>query len=113
MEDRLVQFAGEIILFCSKLPNNNPGRYYSDQMIRSSGSSALNYGEAQGTVTDKDFINKMSIVLKELKETKVSLKILDYVKFGDESKRKSLLQESKELASISATMILNKKRGKK
>lgn len=112
MEDRLVQFAGEIILYCNKLPNNNTGRYYSDQMVRSAGSSALNYGEAQGTVTEKDFINKMSIVLKELKETKVSLKILDYVKYGDEPKRKLLLQESQELASISAKMILNKKRKK-
>ncbi len=113
MEDRLVQFAGEIILYCNKLPNHNTGRYYSDQMVRSAGSSALNYGEAQGTVTEKDFINKMSLVLKELKETKVSLKILDYVKYGEEQKRKFLLQESQELAAISATMILNKKRSQK
>ena len=109
-EDRLVKFAGEIIFFCKTLPNDAAGRYYADQIMRSSGSAALNYGEAQGTVTTKDFIYKMSLVLKELKETKISLRILDYVNLGDEQKRKMLLQEVAELAAISAKMILNKQK---
>ncbi|MEM9847978.1 MAG: four helix bundle protein [Bacteroidota bacterium] len=86
-EDRLVQFAGECISFCRTLPNDSAGRYYADQMLRSSGSSALNYGEAQGTITDKDFIHKMSLVLEELRETKVTLKILGFAKIGTETKR--------------------------
>ena len=45
---------------------------------RSSGSASLNFGEAQGTITDKDFIFKVSLVAKELKESRNSLKILDY-----------------------------------
>jgi len=77
--------------------------------MRSSGGAALNYGEAQGTVTTKDFIHKLSLVLKELKETKVSLKILNYVNYGDTEKRNQLIQEVEELAAISAKMILNKK----
>lgn len=108
-EDRLVQFAGNMILFVKTLPKDDTGKYYGNQMMRSAGSAALNYGEAQGTITDKDFIHKMSVVLKELKETKISLRILDFVDYGDTIKRKKLLQESKELAAISATMILNKK----
>ena len=108
-EERLVQFAGEIIFFVKTLPNSDTGRYYSNQIMRSSGSSALNYGEAQGTTTDKDFIHKMSTVLKELRETQVSLKILEHVNFGDKTKREQLLKESMELAAISAKMILNKK----
>ena len=52
------------------------GQYYGNQIMRSSGSSALNFGEAQGTNTDRDYINKASISLKELKESRVNLKIL-------------------------------------
>ena len=110
LEERLVRFAGEIIFFCNTIPKTPTGLYYSDQIMRSSGSSALHYGEAQGTNTAKDFIHKMANVLKELKETRVSIKILSYVKMGDETKRKWLLKEEGELTSISATMILNKKK---
>ena len=111
-EDRLVQFAADTILFCKTLPNDSTGRYYNDQIMRSSGGAALNYGEAQGTVTKNDFIHKMSLVLKELKENKVSLKILSKVEYGESSKRTLLLQEVSELAAISAKMILNKKNQK-
>lgn len=102
LEDRLVRFAGECVFFCRTLPSDAAEKYYSNQILRSGGSVALNYGEAQGTTTTKDFIPKISIVLKELKETKVALKILSYTKMGDDSKRKFLLQESGELAAISA-----------
>ncbi|MFK7775350.1 MAG: four helix bundle protein [Saprospiraceae bacterium] len=108
-EDRLVKFAGEIIFFCKTLPNDSTGNYYFDQILRSSGSSALHYGEAQGTNTSKDFIHKMSGVLKEAKETRVSLKILKHVNYGDEKRRSYLIKEVGEIIAISAKMILNKK----
>jgi four helix bundle protein len=53
-EDRLVRFAGECILFVRKLERIFELDYYKNQLIRSSGSASLNYGEAQGSVTDKD-----------------------------------------------------------
>ena len=53
-EDRLVKFAGGTI-FAEKLPNTYTASYYKNPLIRSSGSPVLNYGEAQATVTDKDF----------------------------------------------------------
>ncbi|NJN77947.1 MAG: four helix bundle protein [Saprospiraceae bacterium] len=110
LEDRLIRFAGEVIFFCKTLPNSQTSKHYGDQIMRSSGSTALNFGEAQGSITDKDFIHKMSLVLKGLKETGVALKILDYVEYGDAEKRKMLITEANELSRISATMILNKKR---
>ncbi len=112
-EDRLVAFAGNVIGFNKTLLNDNVGRYYNDQILRSSGSAALHYGEAQGTVTAKDFIHKMSQVLKELRETIVSLKILDRAKYGDVDKIKYLIQEATELAAISGKMILNKQQSVK
>ena len=108
-EDRLVRFAGECILFTRQLDRLYENEYYKNQLIRSSGSSSLNFGEAQGTITDKDFVFKVSLVVKELKESRNSLKILDYIKEGDEGKRNLLLTEVEELIAISSKMIINKK----
>ncbi|MCB0840398.1 MAG: four helix bundle protein [Bacteroidetes bacterium] len=104
-EDRLVRFAGESALFVEKLTNNYAVTYYKNQFIRSSGSPVLNYGEAQATVTDNDFIHKMSIVLKELKESRSCLKVLAYLKVGNEQMRRMLLRECEELIAIGFSMI--------
>jgi len=108
-EDRLVRFAGECIFFVRKLEKSFEIEYYKNQLIRSSGSASLNYGEAQGTITDKDFIFKVSLVVKELKESRNSIKVLDYIKAGKEDDRRWLLTEVEELIAISSKMINNKK----
>ena len=63
-EDRLVRFAGECILFVRKLEKSYEVDYYKNQLIRSSGSSSLNYGEAQAAESRVDFIHKTKICLK-------------------------------------------------
>jgi four helix bundle protein len=108
-EDRLVRFAGECIFFTRNLNKSFENEYYKNQLIRSSGSSSLNFGEAQGTISDKDFIFKLTLVVKELKESRNSLKILNYIKEGDENTRILLLKEVEELIAISSKMIINKK----
>ena len=108
-EDRLVRFAGECIFFSRKLEKTFEHDYYKNQLIRSSGSSSLNYGEAQGTITGKDFIFKVSLSVKELKESRNSLKILDYITAGIEEERNNLLAEVEELIAISSKMVNNKK----
>jgi four helix bundle protein len=109
LEDRLVRFAGESIFFVRKLDKTFELDYYKNQLIRSSGSAALNYGEAQGTISSKDFVFKVSLVVKELKESRNSLKILDYIKAGDSEEKKWLLTEVEELIAIASKMINNKK----
>ena len=109
LEDRLVDFAANIVLFCKDLPSDMTGQYYGNQLLRSAGSSALNFGEAQGTNTVKDYINKASISLKELKESRVNLKILTKVDYGNASKRVEILDELEQLIRIIATIIKNKK----
>jgi len=109
LEDRLVEFAGNIVFLCRELPNDMTGNYYGNQLLRSAGSAALNFGEAQGTNTQKDNINKLSLTLKELKESRVNLRILDKVNYGDTSKRELLLDETEQLIKIIATIIKNKK----
>ena len=91
------------------MPNDWTGLYYGKQLLRSAGSSALNFGESQGANTTKDQINKLALVLKELKESRINLKILKRVKYGDPKRVANLLDESDQLVRIIATIIKNKK----
>ena len=108
-EDRLVRFAGECIFFTRNLNKSFENEYYKNQLIRSSGSSSLNFGEAQGTISNKDFIFIVGLTVKELKESRNSLKILNYIKEGEEITRTLLLKEVEELIAIASKMIINKK----
>jgi len=109
LEDRLVSFAGDTILFLNDLPNNQAGSNLNGQLTRSATSTALNFGESQGAESKKDQIHKLGIVLKELKESRVAFKILAYINYGESDKRSYLLQECGELIAIVATIIRNKK----
>ena len=63
----------------------------------------------QGAQTDRDFRHKATISLKELKESRINLKILSKIKYGSESERNKLLDEVEQLIKIVATIIKNKK----
>ena len=77
LENRLIDFAASIILVASKFDKNYAGNHLAGQSIRSGTSPALNYGEAQSAESSKDFIHKMGICLKELRESFVCLKIVE------------------------------------
>jgi four helix bundle protein len=101
LENRLIDFAIAINKLCEELPHNKLGVYIADQMIRSSASPAFNYGEAQSAESRKDFIHKMKIFLKELRETNVGLKFLMRGDFKINMERRDLLlKENNELISI-------------
>ena len=76
LEERLVDFAVRIIHVTESLPDTRAGKHIAGQMMRSGTSPAPNYGEAQGAESPADFVHKMKISLKELRETKVWLKII-------------------------------------
>jgi four helix bundle protein len=76
IESRLIDLALSIDSLCKSLAKSILSNHLSVQIIRSSTSAALNYGEAQSAESKKDFIHKSSLVLKELRETKVCLKLL-------------------------------------
>lgn len=109
LEERLVNFAADTAIFCSEIPRDFTGQYYGHQLLRSGGSSALNFGEMQGAQSDKDFKNKAAISLKELKESRINLKILSKIDYGNGPKRIALLNEVEQLIKIVATIIKNKK----
>jgi four helix bundle protein len=76
LEDRLIDFAIKVIAIVELIPSSRAGNHIAGQLVRSGTSPALNYGEAQSAESRNDFIHKMKICLKELRETKISLKII-------------------------------------
>ena len=101
LEERLVKLSVLIIEIASELPNTKAGNHLAGQIIRSGTSVSLNYGEAQAGESRKDFIHKMKVVLKELRETFVCLKIIHQANLHkNESKNLNARKENDELISI-------------
>lgn len=108
--DRLIKFSGNAILFSNTVKNDFAGKHLSSQLIRSATSPALNYSESQAAESRKDFIHKCKIAAKELSESLTNLKILDFIRYGEENLRKKLLRECNELIAIVSTIIRNARR---
>jgi len=101
LEERLVDFSVLMIQISNEMPNTKAGNHLAAQLIRSGTSVSLNYGEAQSGESRKDFIHKMKVVLKELRETFVCLKIIYKTKlFKSDQKIKNAMKENDELISI-------------
>jgi four helix bundle protein len=100
LEDRLIDFAVLIIGVVEALPASKAGNHIANQLIRSGTSPAPNYGEARSGESRKDFIHKMKISLKELRETMIWLKIIDRKCLGDCHELRSALAECSELIAI-------------
>lgn len=110
LEDRLVGFAARCINVSDALPATKAGQHLAGQLCRSGTSPALNYGEAQGAESRKDFVHKMSVSLKELRETLICLKIVINAKMLTLEKLQPLTDEADELISIFVTSIKTAKR---
>ncbi|HNZ72441.1 MAG TPA: four helix bundle protein [Prolixibacteraceae bacterium] len=77
LEERLIQFAIQIIKLSEGMNQSIAGKRLADQIVRSGSSPALNYGEAQSAESGKDFVHKLGVYLKELRETHINLRIID------------------------------------
>jgi four helix bundle protein len=101
LEDRLVEFSVFIIEIINEMPKSKASNHLSGQLIRSGTSVSLNYGEAQSGESRRDFIHKLKVVLKELRETFVALKIIHQAKlYKIEGKIIQAKKENNELISI-------------
>jgi len=101
LENRLVDFSVAIIKVSEELSHSHLKNHLATQLFRSGTSVSLNYGEAQSAESRKDFIHKMSIILKELRETFVCLRIIsktDMIK--DLANLENVKKENDELISI-------------
>ena len=77
LEERLIDFAVRIIKLSASLPKSAAGRHIAGQILRCGTSPAPNYGEARGAESKADFVHKVRVVLKELNETLVWLRIIE------------------------------------
>ncbi|WP_299398222.1 four helix bundle protein [uncultured Gelidibacter sp.] len=106
LEERLIQFAIDVILICKKVDNSFASEHLAKQLIRSATSAALNYGEAQSGESTRDFLHKMKICLKELRECLINLKIQHGANLiADNDSLNILLKENNELISIFVVSI--------
>jgi len=113
LEDRLIDFSVSIINIVEKLPNTRTGNHIANQLVRCGTSPAPNYGEAQSAESRQDFIHKIKICLKELRETKIWLKLIqrkNLIKNNEEVE--ALLGECDELISIFVVSIKTAEKNK-
>lgn len=106
LEDRLVAFSVKIVDIAYRLQKYPELRSITNQILKSGISPALNYGEAMHAESKKDFVHKMKIALKELRETHISLKILYNIgKVPFKNEINVLKDENNELLAIFVSSV--------
>ena len=113
LSDRLLDFAVSVIKVADMLPNTVAGRHVGGQLIRAGTSSGSNYEEACGAESRSDFVHKMSVVLKELKEGRFWLRVIQRTGMLSAIHTDSVLDECKQLGAIIAKSIITAKDRKK
>ncbi|MEZ4858352.1 MAG: four helix bundle protein [Flavobacteriaceae bacterium] len=106
LENRLIEFSVNVIALCKIIEKSIASEHLAKQLIRSATSAALNYGEARSGESTKDFLHKMKISLKELRECLVNFKIPKGAELiSNKEMIKKLIQENDELISIFVVSI--------
>jgi len=106
LQDRLIDFVVRVLNVVESLPNTKAGNHIAGQLVRSGSSPAPNYGEAQSAESRKDFIHKMKIALKELRETLVWLLVIQRKPLiAPAEKLDPIIQENNELIAIFVASI--------
>jgi four helix bundle protein len=114
LEERLLEYSVMIIKLVEKLPSTRSGNHVAGQLLKSGTSPYPNHGEAQAAESKKDFIHKMRICLKELRESKRWLKLIESVPLVKPPDRvNDLLQETEELIKIFVSSIRTAEKRKK
>ena len=101
LEDRLLEFAARVIKLADSLPSSRAGNHIAGQLLRSGTSPLPNHGEAEAAESRNDFIHKMLVCLKELRESRRWLRLVIRVPMVEPPSRVELLvAESEELIRI-------------
>ena len=105
LQERFGRLAAAIILLCRNSPKDDGAKHLVGQLLRSGTSPAPNYAEARGAESDRDFIHKLKIVLKELNETIQWLQIGVWSEIWRREEVAGILDECTILARITAASI--------
>ncbi len=105
LKERLINFSVMILEIVDQLPKTVIGVHFAKQLVKSGTSPAFLHGEAQGAESRRDFIHKLKIGLKELRETQVNLSILKKRRILGDLIFDETLKENNELISIFVSSI--------
>ena len=105
LEDRLLEFAARLTKLVDALPNSRTANHVAGQLLRCGTSPFANHGEVQAAESRKDFIHKLGVCFKELKEIKGWLRFIARVELVPAKRLRPLLIESEELIRIFSASI--------
>jgi four helix bundle protein len=105
LEERLLEYAAWIIRLVEKLPANRAGNHVAGQLLRSGTSALPNHGEAQAAESRQDFIHKLKICHKELRESRRWLRLIQRVPLLKASLVQPMVDETEELIRIFAASL--------
>ena len=109
IEERLLEFAVRVGKAIDTLPDTRLGRHIAGQLVRSGTSPAPNYAEACAAESKKDFIHKLAIVLKELRESSVWIRLIVKSELVPEKRLELLRDEYDQLCKIIAKSLVTAK----
>lgn len=112
LADRLLDFAAQIVKLVNMLPKTVVGKHIGGQLLRSGTSPGSNYEEACGAESRADFIHKLGIVLKETKESRFWLKLIQRTRLLSSEHVEPIIQECNELCAIIAKSILTARKSR-
>jgi four helix bundle protein len=113
LEERLVDFAVRIIKLTARLPKTPAGKHIAGQILRSGTSPAPNYGEARGAESPADFVHKLGVVLKELNETSIWLRVIRRSEILRWELLTEIIEENGELCKIIGSSLRTARMRKK
>jgi four helix bundle protein len=102
LEDRLIRFGAEVCRMAEQLPDSVTAKHIARHLIRSSTSPVANYGEVQTAESRRDFIHKLRICIKELRETRAWVKLIARLEFGESP---AVLRECDELIALLVSSV--------
>ena len=110
LSERLLEFAARVGKLVEALPNTRLGRHVAGQLVRSGTSPAPNYEEACAAESRRDFVHKLSICLKELRESRFGIRLAGRAELLPEPRLTQLREESIELCNIIAQSVVTTKK---
>ena len=113
LAERLIDFAARIGKVVDALPDTRMGRHVAGQLVRSGTSPAPNYEEACAAESRSDFSHKLSICLKELRESRCWIRLIIKTDMLPEHRMGELLDECNQLCNIIGRSIVTTKENKK
>jgi four helix bundle protein len=109
LDERLLGYAVRIVKVVEALPGTLAGRRIADQLLRSGVSVGAHYEEAQGAESRSDFVHKLQLALKELRESVYWLSLIDRAELLPSNRLADLLDEGRQIRAILSKAVATAK----